>query len=248
MMETKSKRDSNGSAAASYYEGYKCFDERGADFCKSAKVDASKRVYKCDKFSIPLFFLKAFFFVSFIMLLQFHSPSMSAHETQVHTHGTPGSTASRSWYPREQGGNRILAECLKNINTTYDKVQQNTLDKIENVFERLTRTIASKIMAFIKKIDLMLEKEIVTTLKYIDNEKDEPIKSGLNFFKKLKKFFSFCKIFSTPVLGAFVALAAYHLKAQAFTAVVSLGVAFLPLVSTLYLMYKVLKVRGDMST
>ncbi|GAB64905.1 hypothetical protein PCYB_041070 [Plasmodium cynomolgi strain B] len=247
MMETNSERHSNASSAASYYEGCKHVDKKGADFCKSANVGASKRGYKFERFSIPLFFVKAFVFVSFVMLLQFCLPSMSAHQSGVHTYGAPGSSGARSYYPPKARGKRILIECLKNINTTYDTLEQNIVDKIENIYEQQRRNIVSKIMAFVKKIDLILEKEIVKTLKYIDAEKDEPIKCGINFFEKIKKFFSGLKIFSTPVLGTMAALTAYYFKAQAFTAVISVGVAFLPLMSTCYLMYKIFKIRSEMS-
>ncbi|ANQ06311.1 Uncharacterized protein PCOAH_00009790 [Plasmodium coatneyi] len=247
MMETKSARHSNASAAASYYGGCKYVDRKGADFCKSANVDVSKRGYKFGKFSILLFFVNSFVFVSFVMLLQFCSPSMSVHQSRVHTHYAPGNTAARSYYPAKARSNRILVESLKNSNTKYEKLEQNTVDKIENIYEELTRNIAAKIMAFIKKIDLTLEKEIKKTLKYIDTEKDEPIKCGLTFYEKLKNFFSAFKIFSTPVLGTFAALSAYYFKAQAFTALISLGIALLPFLSTCYLMYKVIKVRGDLA-
>ncbi|CAI7718414.1 Plasmodium exported protein, unknown function [Plasmodium vivax] len=247
MMETNSERHSNASVAASYYEDCNHVDRKGAGVCKSANVGASEGGHKTGRFGIPLFFVKAFVFVSFVMLLQFCSPSMSALQTGVHTHGGPGSTAAGSHYPNKARGNRILIECLKNLNTTYETLEQNIVDKIENIYEQQRRNIASKIMAFIKKIDLILEKEIVKTLKYIDAEKDEPIKCGLNFYEKMKKFFSGLKIFSTPVLGTFAAFTAYYFKAQAFTAMLSLTVAFLPLMSTCYLMYKVFKIRSDMS-
>ncbi|CAA9986653.1 Plasmodium exported protein, unknown function [Plasmodium knowlesi strain H] len=247
MIETKSERHSNASAAAPYYGGFKHVDKKGPGFCKSANVDASKRGYGFERFSIFLFLVKTLIFVSFVMLLQLSLPGVSVHEGGVRTHYATGNTAKGNYYTPKARGNRILAESLKSSNTTFEKLEQNTVDKIENIYEQLTRSIASKIMAFIKKIDLTLEKEIAKTLKYIDTEKDEPVKYGLTFYEKLKKFFSAFKVFSTPVLGAFAAMSAYYFKAQAFTALVSLSIALLPFLSTFYLMYKVIKVRGDMA-
>ncbi|EUD66715.1 hypothetical protein C922_02700 [Plasmodium inui San Antonio 1] len=172
---------------------------------------------------------------------------MSAHQTGAHIHGAPGSIGTGSYYPTKAKGNRILVESLKNPNTTYETLEQNIVDKIENIYEQQRRNIVSKIMAFIKKIDLILEKEIIRTLKYINDEKNEPMESGLNFYEKIKKFFSGLKIFSTPVLGTLAAATFYYFKAKAVTTVISLSIAFLPFISTCYLMYKILKIRSEMS-
>ncbi|SBS94539.1 Plasmodium exported protein, unknown function [Plasmodium malariae] len=143
--------------------------------------------------------------------------------------------------------NRVLVESARSLNSSYETLEQNIVDKIENIYEQQTRNIASKIMAFIKKIDLIVEKEIVKALKYIDSEKEAPIKSGMNFFEKVKNFFKGLKIFSTPVLATVTALAAYYIKAHLISASFTLTIAFIPFLSTCYLIYKVYKIRSEMA-
>ncbi|GAW79415.1 Plasmodium exported protein, unknown function [Plasmodium gonderi] len=237
---------SNHRATESYYGTCKSENKKVVDSCGTSNVGMLNGCHKIGGISIPLFFAKVLIFVNLVLLLQPSSHSMAIDKTRGEYHeGTTWRTNEGQWENVRK--NRILIECLKNSNKTYDKLEQNIVEKIENIYEEQRRNIVSKIMAFIKKIDLIVEKEIIKTLKYIEAEKDEPIKSGLNFLEKVKNFFRGFKIFSTPVLGTLAAFTAYYFKSKAFTAMVFLTVSFLPFISTCYLAYKIFKIRSEMS-
>ncbi|SCN43027.1 Plasmodium exported protein, unknown function [Plasmodium ovale] len=220
----------NATTAATFYY------DRGSNVLSKEEL---KKLQRKGKMSMLFFLIKAFIFAHLIWILQFYAINVTFHESGKESYDMRNGNASIF------RNNRMLIENLRNINSSYETLEQNIVDRIENIYEQQTRNIASKIMGFIKKIDLIVEKEIVKTLKYIDAEKDEPIQSGINFFEKVKNFFKGLQLFSTPILGTITALTAYYFKSQVFTTAVTLTVAFLPLISTCYLFYKIYKIRSE---
>ncbi|KYO03628.1 putative exported protein [Plasmodium gaboni] len=138
---------------------------------------------------------------------------------------------------------RNLIEGGEHLNKSYVQVKENIVDKIENIYENKRKTFITKVKEFFKKISDYIEKEIRQVLTYIKDGKKDTVKSGVTFFNKIIAFFKGLQIFSLPILTTVSAILLYKFKYQ----LASLLFGFLPFISGIFIMYKIIKVNSEMS-
>ncbi|CDO62423.1 Plasmodium exported protein, unknown function [Plasmodium reichenowi] len=138
---------------------------------------------------------------------------------------------------------RNLIEDGELLNKSYVQVKENIVDKIENIYESKRNDFISKVTEFFKKISNYIEKEIRQVLTYFKEGKKDTVQSGVTFFNRIIGFFKGLKIFSMPILTTVSAILLFKFKYQ----LASILFGFLPLLSCMFIMYKIIKVNSEMS-